>query len=101
MFIPNQKALRRAFLFSIYGTRGGPVRLTLLRILSKNRMNINQISNQLKLDYKTVQHHMRVLEKSGFVNKEALSAENVYSLSVLVSSNKDLMNEIKGMGKSK
>ena len=100
MFIPNQKALLRIFEFSISGTRGGPVRLEILRLLAKNNMNINQISARLRLDYKTVQHHMRVLEKSGFVGKKMVNNENIYMLSALIRSNNEIMKLIwKDIGK--
>ena len=55
------------FLFA--GTRGGDNRIKILDILIKNPLNINKISEELQLDYKTVQHHMRILEKNNLVTK--------------------------------
>ena len=96
MFIPNEKALFKAFEFSIYGTRGGPVRLRILAMLAKRGMNTNQISTRLGIDYKTAQHHMRVLEKSGFVTRKSSGNENVYSLSELVRSSGRIMRVVAG-----
>jgi DNA-binding transcriptional ArsR family regulator len=43
------------------GTRGGETRVLIVSSLKKKPMNMNQLSNALNLDYKTVQHHIRVL----------------------------------------
>lgn len=43
------------------GTRGGPWRLRMLVALRERPYNVNQLATLLGLDYKTVQHHLRVL----------------------------------------
>lgn len=55
------------FLFA--GTRGGDNRIKILDLLIKNPLNINKISEELKLDYKTIQHHIHVLEKNNLITK--------------------------------
>ncbi len=55
------------FLFA--GTRGGDNRIKILDLLLKNPLNINKISEELQLDYKTIQHHIRILEKSNLITK--------------------------------
>ena len=100
MFIPNQKVLKRVFDLSIYGTRGGPVRMKILSMLVRKKMNINQLSIQLKLDYKTAQYHVRTLEKLGFVKKENSGKESLYSISGLLSSNREIVGEITDLGKA-
>lgn len=55
------------FLFA--GTRGGDNRIKILDLLIKNPSNINKISEELKLDYKTIQHHIHVLEKNNLITK--------------------------------
>ena len=55
------------FLFA--GTRGGDNRIKILDLLIKNPSNINKISEELQLDYKTIQHHIRILEKNNLVTK--------------------------------
>ena len=55
------------FLFA--GTRGGDNRIKILDLLIKNPLNINRISEELQLDYKTIQHHVRILEKNNLVTK--------------------------------
>ena len=55
------------FLFA--GTRGGDNRIRILDILIKKALNINKISEELQLDYKTIQHHIHVLQKNNLITK--------------------------------
>ncbi len=43
------------------GTRGGETRALIATALKKRPMNANQLATRLKLDYKTIQHHLRIL----------------------------------------
>lgn len=49
------------------GTRGGPSRVEIVRTIQNRPMNANQLAQALKVDYKTVQHHVRVLEENGLI----------------------------------
>ena len=93
--------LKRTLTLSLAGTRGGPVRLRILLMLEKNPRNVNEIAKALAMDYKTVEYHMRVLEKSGFVTSAKKRYDNTYTLSTLLALNKNILKEIAGnMGKS-
>ena len=59
----------RLLWFIFAGTRGGDNRIKIFDLLIKNPLNINKISEELQLDYKTIQHHMRILEKNNLVSK--------------------------------
>ena len=48
-------------------TRGGPNRLRILEELSQSPANAHQLSSSLELDYRTVRHHLRLLEQNGAV----------------------------------
>lgn len=50
--------------FVFAGTRGGETRARIVSSLLSKPKNSNQISKDLKLDYKTVQHHLKVLTKN-------------------------------------
>jgi len=50
------------------GTRGGANRAEILKILRDRPSNANQLKEMLGVDYKTVQHHLRVLEENGLVS---------------------------------
>ena len=67
MLAPNPPALKRALRIYFQSARGGPTRLKILLLLADNALNINEMSKRLSMDYKTVQYHIRNLEKSGLV----------------------------------
>ena len=81
--------------YLIAGTKGGETRGRIIDLLNKNPSNANKISEILKLDYKTVRHHIDILEKNNIitaVNKGNYGA--VYFLSELMNSNYKLSGEI-------
>lgn len=59
----------RLLWFHFAGTRGGDNRIKILDLIIKKPLNINKISEELQLDYKTIQHHIRILEKSNLITK--------------------------------
>ena len=65
--IYGEKYLRRLLWYLLGGTRGGPNRAEILRVLRERPLNANQLAESLGVDYKTVQHHLRVLEEHGLV----------------------------------
>jgi predicted transcriptional regulator len=49
--------------------------------LIKNPLNINKISEELQLDYKTIQHHIHVLEKNNLITKNCDKYGALYFIS--------------------
>jgi DNA-binding transcriptional ArsR family regulator len=49
------------------GTRGGPNRARILKALDERPRNANQLADDLDLAYKTVRHHLDVLEDNDIV----------------------------------
>ncbi len=94
MIIPTERVLKRTLMLTIEGTRGGPVRLEVLLMLRRRPQNINEIATALSLDYKTVQHHIRVLEKSNLVTSSKRKYGNAYSLSTFLKAHKLVLQEI-------
>ncbi len=64
-------ALRQLLWFLIAGTRGGPNRARILETLHGRPCNANQLSEILGLDYRTVRHHLGLLERNGLVKQPA------------------------------
>jgi predicted transcriptional regulator len=85
------------FLFA--GTRGGDNRIKILDLLIKKPLNINKISEYLQLDYKTIQHHIRILEKNNLVTKVGDKYGILYFISNYMEKNIDsyysIMNKLK------
>ena len=65
----SDKDIIRLLWFLFAGTRGGDNRIKILYLLIKNPLNINKISEELQLDYKTIQHHIRILEKNNLITR--------------------------------
>ena len=63
----SDRYLRRLLWYLFAGTRGGPSRAEIIKVLRDRPCNANQLAQALKVDYKTVQHHIGVLEEHGLV----------------------------------
>lgn len=86
---------KRLLWYLIASTRGGINRAKIINFLADNPSNANQLSNQLKLDYKTIIHHLDVLKKNGLViteNEESYGA--AYFISPLIEKNYSAFEEI-------
>ena len=64
----EEKYLRRLLWYLLGGTRGGPNRAEIIKILQNRPCNANQLAETLRVDYKTVQHHIKILEENGLVS---------------------------------
>ena len=60
---------RKLLLYLFTSTRGGFTRLRIIMHLLNQPYNTHQLTKELDLDYKAVQHHMKVLEKNNMVSK--------------------------------
>lgn len=81
--------------YLIAGTKGGETRGRIIDFLKENPSNANKIAEMLKLDYKTIRHHLEVLEKNNIitaVNKGNYGA--VYFLSELMNASYGVFGEI-------
>ena len=81
--------------YLIAGTKGGETRGKIIEFLDKTPSNANKIAEMLSLDYKTIRHHLQVLEKNNIitaVNKGNYGA--VYFLSEIMKANFNIFNEI-------
>ena len=63
----GEKYLKRLLWYLFAGTRGGPSRAEIIRAIQNRPSNANQLAQILRVDYKTIQHHVRVLEDNGLV----------------------------------
>ena len=63
----GDRYLRRLLWYLFAGTRGGPSRAEIIRVIRERPCNAHQLAQSLKVDYKTVQHHIGVLEEHGLV----------------------------------
>ena len=63
----GERHLRRLLWYLLGGTRGGPMRAEIIKTLQQRPCNAHQLSEALRVDYKTIQHHVRILDENGLV----------------------------------
>ena len=56
--------LKRVLWHLLGGTRGGPMRIRIITLLRERPLNTNQVTKALGIDYKTAEHHLRVLREN-------------------------------------
>ena len=88
---PNTKRLMW-FLFA--GSRGGLNRLKIITILKETPLNTNQLAKDLGLDYKAIQHHIKVLEKNNMITRMGEKYGITYFISVFLETNMQTFEEI-------
>ena len=90
----NDPHSKRLLWFVFAGSRGGFNRLRLVRTIKEKPLNANQLAKELKLDYKAIQHHVKVLEKNNIVTKVGEKYNVTYFISTFLEVNIDTFNEI-------
>lgn len=70
--------MEAALWYVLSGTRGGANRARILRALDERPRNANQLAEDLELDYKTVRHHLDVLEENNVVTDSGDDYGKVY-----------------------
>jgi len=78
----------------IVGTRGGVTRAQIIKALKETPRNANQLAQLLKMDYRTIRHHLKVLEKNGIITSAGERYGVTYFLSPEMEENYALFEEI-------
>jgi len=90
---------KKILLWLIAGSRGGVNRALILRYIISSPSNANRISIATGIEYKTVQHHLNILEKNGLLSAVGDKYGKTYFPSELLDKNIYSFNEIcKDMG---
>ncbi len=87
------KQTRKLLLYLFTITRGGFTRLRIIRHLLDQPYNTHQLSKELDLDYKEIQHHMKVLEKNNMVSKIGEKYGAIFHLSTFLEINISALDE--------
>jgi predicted transcriptional regulator len=75
--------MKRVLWYLIAGSRGGVNRARIIKALHERPYNVNQLSQELDLDYKTIQHHIKVLEDHNIIVNS--SGEKKYGAMIFLS----------------
>jgi DNA-binding transcriptional ArsR family regulator len=78
----------------IAGTKGGPTRARIIQTLKETPQNANQLATSLGMDYRTIRHHIEVLEKNRIITSAGEGYGITYFLSPLMEENYALFEEI-------
>jgi DNA-binding transcriptional ArsR family regulator len=90
----NDPTTKRLLWFLFAGSKGGLTRLKIINTLKKTPLNTNQLSKDLDLDYKAIQHHLKVLEKNNMTTKIGEKYGITYFISPFLEANMKSFEEI-------
>lgn len=98
----NDPDIKRLLWFVFAGSRGGSNRLKIIDMLKEKPKNTNQLAKNLGLDYKAIQHHIRVLEKNNLIVSVGEKYGIAHFISTFLEVNMEAFEEIaKKLDKSK
>jgi DNA-binding transcriptional ArsR family regulator len=92
--MPDREA-KRLLWYLFAGSRGGENRIRIIDLIKEQPHNINQLAEALGIDYKSVQHHIGVLEKNNMVTKVGEKYGVIYFISNYLEANIEAFNEVK------
>lgn len=85
--IKPDKQMQEEFSSVFTGMSGRYTRLRIVCAITEYPMNSLELSKKLKLDYKTVQHNIKVLEKNNFLRRKGEGYGDLFFPSELLTSN--------------
>ncbi len=90
----NDPDAKRLLWFVFAGSRGGLNRLRIISSLKEKPLNTNQLAKELGLDYKAIQHHIKVLEKNNLITKIGEKYGVIFFISTFLEVNMKTFEEI-------
>jgi len=76
------------------GSRGGTNRIRIMSALRKKPRNRNQLATELGIEYKAIQHHIKILEGNNLVRKIGNHYGMIYYVSTLFENSEAVFDEI-------
>ncbi len=92
--ITYDRPIKQLLGWLITGTKGGKTRAKIIKSVKNNPRNANQLATQLNVDYKTIRHHLTILEKNKLVIPVGTHYSTVYFLSQPMEDNYFVFQEI-------
>ena len=85
---------KNMFWFLFAGTRGGVNRARIITQLRNKPSNKNQLAQDLVIDYKGIEHHLKTLEKNNMVTKLGGKYGATFFVSTFFEESQALFDEI-------
>jgi DNA-binding transcriptional ArsR family regulator len=82
------------FWWIFIGSKGGAMRVKIVISLKDFPQNAHQLAQNLRVNYRTVMHHLSILEENGIVKSEGPKYGKVYFLTDLFTKNFELFEKI-------
>lgn len=73
--------MKKVLWWLILGTRGGINRAKIIRKLNERPYNAHQLAEELNVNYRTIRHHIKILEDSEVVKSAGERYGKLYFLS--------------------
>jgi len=98
---PPTRTFKHLHLWLFTGTRGGKNRGRIIEALREEPMNTNQLRIVLDLDYRTVKHHLEVLEDNDLITSAGNRYGKMYFLSQKLEESMEVFEEVWGRMREK
>jgi len=85
---------KKLFWLLFVGSRGSDTRIRIMSVLRKRPSNRNQLATELGIDYKNIQHHIKILEGNNLVKKIGDQYGLIYYVSAFFENSEDVFDEI-------
>ena len=86
--------MKKILWWLIAGTKGGINRARIMHELHERHYNAHKLAEKLELDYKTVRHHIKVLEDNNVITATGEKYGTMYFLSSQMEENYELFQQI-------
>lgn len=86
--------MKKLLWYLIAGTKGGFNRARIIKCIQERPYNANQLSEKLDLDYKTIRHHIKILEENNIIVSSGDKYGTMYFLSNEMENNREIFEEI-------
>lgn len=91
------KQIKVLFSYLFITSRGAVTRIKIVSLLRQRPLNPGSLSVILQVDYKTIRHHINVLEKNNLIYNSGNQYGKMYFLSTLMKSNMMIFDKITTM----
>jgi predicted transcriptional regulator len=90
----TSRQFRHIMWYTFIGTKGGHARINIVKILREKPHNAHQLSKKLKVDYRTILHHLKILRENQFVSPQGKKYGELYFLTELFENEIKTFDEI-------